>query len=307
LTGAAKLFADAAAEESDALNKRKQLIDAQGPIWTGEESTHDAVLRMLVDAHKPHRTGEGIKHDSADKRIQQWMRNLDMSPRDPVVATKGATADEPDDAAADAIVHPHRTKIPPHLHQPWHATYTGHNQASSATPNVKYGSWDARPKGPHELFSDLELRLKGDMDSATRKKVREKRSSARLQGRMGRARESSIDYRLGISDGDMTDVGSSAEDIDDLDESFRGNRQMRGMSVLGAKAGGASGMRAWAGLVEDRIQVSRAVGGGGCHGPEDSRIKSPRLTITECAEVRFLQQHPWPWSAACCRSRGEES
>jgi aarF domain-containing kinase len=218
---------------------------------------------MLVDAHKPHRTGDGVQHDTADKRIKQWMKNLDMSPRDPI--TSAAATDQPapnsDANAADAILHPHRTTLPPHLFRPWHATYTGDNQTAAITPHVKYGTIDGNPSDPDRLlFSNLELRLDRTSGGATRQKVREMRSSARLQGRFGRAREGAIDYRLGISDGDLTNVGSSSETAEAAeDEPFRGNRQVRGMSVLGAKRGAGSGMRAWAGLVEERIQVSRVV------------------------------------------------
>lgn len=257
LTGAAKLLADAAneeAEESSAMKNRDHLVHTQGPIWTGDESQYDAVLRMLVDAHKPHRTGEGIKPDAADKRIKKWMKNLDMSPRVPVTR---AEQQEPTEQQLDS---PHHSKIPPHLWQPWHATYTGQSEAMTASPKIKYGTFERSKIDPDRLYSDLELRLERDARGAARKNVLDKRQAARLRGRLDRAREGAIDYRLGINDGDLTNVGSSA-DVDNMDESeqpFRGNRQLRGMSVLGAQRGSGSGMRAWGGLVEDRIQVSAA-------------------------------------------------
>lgn len=257
LTGSAKLFADALNEEADEHSKvpvrdmsRDHLVAEQGPVWTGDESTHDAVLRMLIDSHKPLRTGEGIKPDAADERIRRWMKNLDMAPRAPVVKSK----DDP------IILHskisednPHRTKIPPHLHRPWHSTYTG--DKDMATPaQIKYGNFE---QSKTENWDNLlELKLPPNADEKQRAKVREARKSHKLQGRLGNARESSIDYRLGIKDGDATSVGSEG---DEDYSTYRGNRQRRGSSVLGASKGGASGMRAWDGLIEERIQ--RAKGG----------------------------------------------
>jgi aarF domain-containing kinase len=241
------------------MDDRRHLIDSQGPIWTGDESTHDAVLRMLVDAHKPLRTGDGAVHDAADKRIKQWMRNLDMTPPPPVVGSKSASdtvdsatnIDSVDSVEADAAAatNPHHTTIPRHLHRPWHSTYTGDNVTAASRPQIKYGDMSASPSHPdRRQFSDLELRLPPNADGTARKALREKRSSVRLQGRVDRARESAIDYRLGIPE----DVAPGEDDA----PSFRGQRQLLGRSVLGARGGASSGMKAWAGLVEERIQVS---------------------------------------------------
>lgn len=259
LTGAAKLLADAlqeeAAEQAAANSSKKRdtsrdhLVAEQGPIWTGDESTHDAVLRMLVDSHKPSRTGEGIKPNAADERIKAWMKNLDMTPREPIVKNK-------DDIwlhSTTPLDNPHRTKIPPDQHRPWHATYTGSDQVSSA-PQIKYGAWDQ--KALDNWDNILELKLPPNADGTRKAKVRDARRTHKLLGRLEGAREGSIDYRLGIKDGDATNVGSEGEE--DY-STFRGNRQRRGASVLGATKGGASGMRAWDGLIEERIQ--RAKGG----------------------------------------------
>ena len=61
-SGSAKLFRDAAHEEAAQRNTPRYLADAEASNklhqnWVGDESTHDAVLRMLVDKYKPLRTG----------------------------------------------------------------------------------------------------------------------------------------------------------------------------------------------------------------------------------------------------------
>lgn len=254
LTGSAKLFQDAIEEElhTEAPIKslgstRDHLRLTQGPIWDGDESTPDAVLRMLVDAHKPLRSGEGIKHNAADEKIKGWMKGLKLEPRLPGLAVE----EEPPVVEAKAeVVNPHKTTIPPHLHRPWHATYTGETQQDEA-PKVKFGMF-IKSKADSDL-SLLELRLPPNADSKTRSKVRNLRKAGKIVKRVENAREGALDYKLGLGPGEGGQVVEGDEDT------FSGNRQTRGASVLGAQKGGASGLRAWAGLVEDRIQ--RAKGG----------------------------------------------
>lgn len=260
LTGSAKLFAEAEKEEDNAATSRKDLRHTQGPVWEGEESTHDAVLRMLMDAHKPLRTGEGVKHDTADKKIKGWMKGINMEPRHPNGSAQPQAMDGDAatviETATEESVNPHRTTIPPHLHRPWHSTYTGANQ-STDDPKVKYGTFLQRKATGDELTNLLELQLPHNADGKTRARVRDARRSSKALGRFDKAREGAIDYRLGLG----VDGGQLVE-LEDLEEgeeaTFRGNRQVRGASVLGAQKGGASGLRAWGGLVEDRIQVSQA-------------------------------------------------
>jgi len=252
LTGSAKLLAEALEEEETLKSSRADLRHTQGPIWTGEESTHDAVLRMLVDAHKPLRTGEGLKHDTADKKIKTWMKGLDMGPR--LANTVTTPAEEAISTATEETLNPHRTTIPPHLHRPWHSTYTGANQTTD-TPQVKYGTFIKSKSDGDSLTNILELRLPPGADGKMRAKVREARRSSKATRRYDQAREGALDYRLGLG----TDGGQLIEEFEEMDEddeTFKGNRQVRGNSVLGAGKGNASGMKAWGGLVEDRIQVS---------------------------------------------------
>ena len=238
LTGSARLLAQALEEESTPGSSRDHLIHTQGPIWTGEESESDAVLRMLVDAHKPLRTGEGVKASASEDKIKRWMKDLDLKPR------PGAFVNAPDANEAEAATSPHKTTIPPHLHRPWHSTYTGDTQVADETPKVKYGTFIRKKADGESLANILELQLPPGADVKTRARVRESRKRQRIIGRVESAREKALDYRL---------------DIDEDAETFEGNRQVKGSSVLGAGRGNASGLRAWAGLVEDRIQ--RAKGG----------------------------------------------
>jgi aarF domain-containing kinase len=164
-----------------------------------------------------------------------------------------ALPEESISTATTEDVNPHRTNIPPHLHRPWHSTYTGANQ-STDTPKVKYGTFIKRKSDGDSLTNLLELKLPPGADGKMRAKFKEARRSSKATRRYDQAREGAIDYRLGLG----TEGGQVVEfeEMDEDDETFGGNRQVRGSSVLGAQSGGASGMKAWGGLVEDRIQVS---------------------------------------------------
>ena len=142
LTGAARLFADALAEERpDGRSNREHLRLTQGEIWTGDENQVDAVLRMLVDSHKPLRGGGGLGADTADKKIKSMLKGLKMEPRENMI--RAAEKDDATPLEAGEVeqvaeaVNPHRTTIPPHLHRPWHATYTGSNSEGAEVPKVR--------------------------------------------------------------------------------------------------------------------------------------------------------------------------
>ena len=241
LYGAAKLFADAELEEKSPSSSRSHLVQTQGPIWDGSESMHDNVLRMLVDAHKPLRSGT----KSSDEKLKGWMKGVKLEPRAPGPSAE-ASSSTADFRPIDETFSPHRTKLPPHLHRPWHSTYTGSTQTAESTPKVKYGMFIRKRADGDALTNLLELQLPPGANGKARSRLREVRKAGKLVKRVERAKDGALDYRLNQS-------------VDEEDDQFRGNRQVKGSSVLGAQQGRASGLRAWAGLVEDRIQRARGV------------------------------------------------
>lgn len=280
LTGSDKLFADAA--EDDAGPSRQDPRLTQGPIWTGEEAQADAVLRMLVDAHKPLRSGTALTSETADTKIKGMLANLKLDPR-PIFET--AEPEEPN---------LHRTTLPPHLHRPWHATYTGAKMEMDEAPKVKYGTFIRKRATAEDLSNILELHLPPGADGKTRARVRDARRSHRKVTRLGNAREEALDYRLGQGEEDF-----AMEE----DETFTGNRQAKGSSVLGTQKGGASGLRAWQGLVEDRIQRAREAGrltptkGLGKPIPRDENAGNPYIDSGELLMNRIVKRQgalpPW--------------
>ncbi|WRT63335.1 uncharacterized protein IL334_000240 [Kwoniella shivajii] len=302
LTGSAKLFADALEEETVSKASRDQLIHSQGEIWTGDESTHDAVLRMLIDSNKPLRTPGGVKHNSSDEKIKNWMKRLDLKPI-PGNATTSSSNDDPISSSSTPEIeglNPHKTTIPPHLHRPWHSTYTGETKLHNTTPQVKYGTFIKSRKDGDSLTNLLELHLPPGADGKTRQRVKDARKSGRTIRRLDNAREGALDYKLGLTDGEVL---VEAGDEEDGGNTFRGNRQVKGSSVLGAGKGNASGMRAWGGLVEDRIQRAKEAGffnvtkGKGKPIPKDPEAGNPHLEMGELLMNRIVKRQgalpPW--------------
>ncbi|WVW81397.1 hypothetical protein I302_103389 [Kwoniella bestiolae CBS 10118] len=306
LTGSAKLFADSIEEEStSSSSSRDHLVHGQGEIWQGEESTHDAVLRMLLDVNKPMREPGGIKHNSSEEKIKKYMKSLDLNPAlgKPLFSPAKEVGEGEEEKP-----NPHRTTIPPHLHRPWHSTYTGETKLNSTVPQIKYGTFIKSRKDGDSLTNLLELQLPPGADGKTRSRVKEARRSGKTIRRLDSARENALDYRLGIGsmDGEriMIDLGEEGEGgEEDGDEKFRGNRQIKGSSVLGAGKGSASGMRAWGGLVEDRIQRAKEAGffkitnGKGKPIPKDPEASNPHLETGELLMNRIVKRQgalpPW--------------
>lgn len=231
LTGSKKLMADALQEEAEEMARevaaggsRDHLRQAQGPIWTGEESQADAVLRMLVDKHKPLRTPGGVKAGASEAKAKEMLKGKDFSPR--IV--------QEDQAEREEVIPATRTTVPPHLHRPWMSAYVSPTGASS--PKVHYGTF---LKSNNKDLSNI-LELPANADAKARAKFKEQIESERKRGRIEGAREGALDYKLGIGD----EVGG------------RG-RQTRGRSAAGAAKGGVSGLKAWGGLVEDRFERAK--------------------------------------------------
>jgi len=196
----AKLFADAAQEEAEARShprspSRITLLESQHENWTGDESTQDAVLRMLVDKYKPLRSGS---IQSAEQRLKQnppkvWSADV---PSTRSWATQPLLPSSED-------------------HRPWHTEFKApsHGVASIKHANI--------PPDPGRKRSVMPL------DDRARRKAKETQKKEERVGRLALARESILDYRLGIR---------------------RAGGAMRRVSPLSLKG--------WAGLVEDKIQVS---------------------------------------------------
>ena len=163
-SASAKLFADALKEESEQAQKTtlNDLAPESGN-WTGEESTHDAVLRMLVDKYKPLRSGT-VR--TSEQKIRATLPN---------VVTYNEQDPQP---LLPPISHPNGE------YHPWMANFKSPSHAS--TPAIRAGRFDAPlPKSP-TLFSEETKPI----DPKAQRRIK---SAARLH----QARETSLDYRLG--------------------------------------------------------------------------------------------------------------
>jgi len=179
----AKLFADAEQEEAEqarnptpSTSKIPQL-QSQDENWTGDESLQDAVLRMLVDKYKPMRTG--------------FVRTADTKLREapPKVHAETYVVERSAEAWQEIANKPLLPSV--EGHKPWHTTYKAPSHASAS---IKFGNFapvSARTSG-----------VSGVEDERTRKTERELAKRKEQVGRLTQARESTLDYRLGLKNSD---------------------------------------------------------------------------------------------------------
>ncbi|CDO69584.1 hypothetical protein BN946_scf184759.g24 [Trametes cinnabarina] len=222
-SASSKLFEDAAREEADQQHKSStvSVLESQHQNWTGDEPIQHAVLRMLVDKYKPMRSGP-IR--TADETLRKAPPQVHTAPAPSENALPDVSAPSFSSTGGHSQV---RTYVPgePILpgiegHKPWHTTFTVPSHASSS---IRYGNIPpprpARPSAPLPL------------DDKARRKERETKKRMEQGTRLSRARESTIDYRLGIK-------GAAAEQL----------RRPNPVSLKG-----------WANLVEDRIELNSLV------------------------------------------------
>lgn len=231
-SGSAKLFADADKEESSAnqvkKSQRLQLLESQEENWTGDERVQDAVLRMLVDKYKPLRTGTV---QSAEQKLKRNLHVINAG----IVSGVGnghsgggesATGTAATSVAVNSIGSRPSTgswateQLIPSIegHRPWQTTFKA---PSHDAPSVKFASIPTRPNKPPTIVIDSRSAQTLDRKAQKRKEV---------AGRVANARESTLDYRLGIK-------GAQA------------SAQHHGLRPNPVN------IRAWASLVEDRIEV----------------------------------------------------
>ncbi|KAG0709927.1 hypothetical protein DFH29DRAFT_886540 [Suillus ampliporus] len=194
-----KLFADAEQEEAeDARNAKPSSskipqLQNQDENWTGEESMRDAVLRMLPD----------MKLRDAPPKVHTETYTVEQSAQ-----TWQEIANKPLLPSVEG-------------HKPWHTTYKAPSHASASIKLGNFTPASARAPGAHDVA-----------DERTRRTERELARRKAQAGRLTRARESTLDYRLGLKNGE-------------------GQPAARPNPVS---------MRGWQALIEDKIERARAAG-----------------------------------------------
>ncbi|KAI0072995.1 hypothetical protein K474DRAFT_1604113 [Panus rudis PR-1116 ss-1] len=285
-TASNKLFADAALEESSSSSStlaqeaaarfnrlaslQRQQQQQQYANWTGEESMEDAVLRMLVDKYKPLRSGSVRSADEKLRMQPPRSTGIPGSTNDVAASSASTSTTSPaEDSPAPPRDPISMAKVPllPSIegHQPWHTTFKVPSHASSS---IKYGSLPPRPPPPPHKSTSLPV------DEQARKKLKEQKTKTELAGRLSRARESTLDYKLGLRG--------------------EGGPSRRPMPVS---------MKGWASLVEERIERARSEGqfnkiqGRGQPLKQLTEEKNPFIAREEFLMNRIVQRNgaapPW--------------
>ncbi|KIM76339.1 hypothetical protein PILCRDRAFT_77840 [Piloderma croceum F 1598] len=211
-TGSGKLFADAVLEEAEdhannnASKSHLQFLENQHVNWDGEERMEDAVLRMLVDKYKPLRGGT-IR--TAEEKLKQTSLSVRLD-----TTSTNAAKDRQSDWANQTIL--------PAIegHKPWLTTYKVPSHAATSIRTGRYPPASARSSGASSV------------DDRTRRKEIELKKREKVVGRLTKAKESTLDYRLGINRAEAP-------------------KQIRPNPIS---------LRGWTSLIEDKIEVSRNAG-----------------------------------------------
>ena len=199
-----KLFADATQEVA-----RTQL-ESGHENWTGEESMQDAVLRMLVDKYKPPRSWPVRTADQKLKESPPQVRQSTV----PVQAPTVPASARPWHDIANAPLLPSIEG-----HRPWHTTF---KPPPHATASIKSGNISPRPSAGSD-----------DGCGHTRRTERELEKRKQQARRLSDARESTLDYQLGLRRGSTGDGYTSS--------------RINPVSLKG-----------WQSLIEERIEVLKA-------------------------------------------------
>lgn len=230
-TGSTKLFSDARREDLSGISTRPksaqlQVLEsqAQHANWDGEERMQDAVLRMLVDKYKPLRRGNGSGStiESADEKLKRDI------PR--VTARSHSSWEdvgnrlEPPQWATEPLLP--STKD----HKPWHTTF---KVPSHVEASIKLASLSTTIPTPTRPESSSAMSPNGIQDDKARRLEREAQKRTEHAGRLTRARESTLDYKMGITPG------------------------MKNLNRVAGQGGRANpiSIKGWASLVEDQIEV----------------------------------------------------
>ena len=228
-----KLFADAEHEERadrarTAPPRTTTLIRtaSKNSNWTGDESIEDAVLRMLVDKYKPLRTGTIRSAEEKMRRAppQVATQQPEISPM-PIVDNNSAVS-----LSSHPRVYRANEPLLPAVegHKPWLTTF---RVPSHATASIRYGHFPTADSPSSSETSMRNSNQTGPVDSdLARRKERDVKKRSEIAGRLTRAKESSLDYRLGIT------------------KNIKSGVQARPNPVS---------IKGWAGLVEERIEVRR--------------------------------------------------
>lgn len=227
LTGSAKLLADAAREESEAEDSQPSkstqvsLLENQHENWTGDERMEDTVLRMLVDKYKPLRSGSirtaEQKLKQAPPRVLDSLEPRSSGDRDSFSGSLEQAFSTPSTGSwSTEPLLPSKEG-----HRPWHTEY---KVPSHVTSSVKL----ARFPPPASARSNAH-----SVDDRARKKELDVKKRFENAGRLTRARESTLDYRLGLN------KAASAR-------------------AAGGRPNPVS-LKGWTSLIEDKIEVSLGV------------------------------------------------
>lgn len=227
-----KLFTDAKHEE--ATPSQPTILRRTIPKhtnWAGDESIEDAVLRMLVDKYKLLRTGTV---QTAEEKLRRTPPIVSAQPPAILsISETPMTTPSPSPPSSSVCRADEPILQPVEGHKPW---LTKFKAPSHVSASIRYGEFPTAP--PPTPTTSVEpsqsVRATERADDLARRKDRDAQKRSEIAGRLTRAKESTLDYRLGIK---SRGSGGRA-------------RQARPNPVS---------IKGWTSLVEERIESTRSM------------------------------------------------
>lgn len=226
-----KLFTDAEREEIAPSRSTLPRTAPKHANWTGEESIEDAVLRMLVDKYKPLRTGTV---QTAEEKIRRTPPIVSSHPptmlsiSETPITTPSPSPSSPPSSSVYRADEPILPSV--EGHKPWLTTF---KVPSHASASIRHGQFPISPSLTPTTSADSSQSVHATekANGLVRRKDRDAKKRSEIAGRLTRAKESTLDYQLGIKS-----AGSS------------------GVRAQQVRPNPAS-IKGWTSLVEERIEV----------------------------------------------------
>lgn len=156
------------------------------------------MLRMLVDKYKPLRTGTV---QTAKEKIRRTPPVVNAQPPAMLPISEIPTTTPPpsqSSPSASSVYQSDEPILPPvEGHKPWLTTF---KVPSHASASIRYGEFPTAPSPSPSTSADLSQTVRaieqaGDL---VRRKDRDAKKRSEIAGHLTRAKESTLDYRLGI-------------------------------------------------------------------------------------------------------------
>lgn len=209
-----KFFEDAAREEAEAASgstsSLTRVVYEQHENWDGDERNQDTVLRMLVDKYKPLCTGS---IQSAEQKLKlsppQPLGDIPLTATNTFPTTPNISLEPSGGSWATQPLLPSSED-----HRPWHTTFK--------VPSHEV--WSVKLANLPSPIPSTRTSAQFSVDEHESKKEKEEFKRTKQARRLTQARDSTLDYKLGVKRRSCERPANQSRRFEGMDEFTRGKR-----------------------------------------------------------------------------------